>query len=636
MASHPDTPGVYLTRDDRAARGVVSLRTDVAAFTGIAERGPLAAPVRVETFRQFEAVFGGCIGSGYLAYAVRAFFENGGRTCLALRVASDDPELGAAAAGITLQDVAGVAALRLSASSPGSWGDGLAVIVNPAWRAETTAVAPPLLAEWLTVANTDGFAAGDFLRISQPGGPDAHRLLRLVEPGPRRLHFDAAVVGMIATAPVRIEVLEYDVAVQRNGMPAALYARLSLSPRHPRHIGTVLRARYPDDQGRLEGVPPLLTASLAETATLRPLDVTAGEAMVLRDGRDGLGGLTAADFVAALGLLEPLRDVSVLAVPDIHIQPVRGLRLPYTPPTLDPCALCPQPALPAAPIPPPEEDLPPPFGLVAIEQVQAAMLEQCERLRDRVALLDPPFATIRNDALGIGGLQAWGSRFDSSFGALYAPWIAVPDPLQTAPTRMIPPSGHVAGQLAATDLASGPHCAAANVPLVWAQRASLDIDPVRHGLLNAEGVNIIAARDGRPLRILGARTVSSDPTWRFFPVRRLICMLRRALDAATQWAVFEPNDEETRALLTQSIGIFLESLREGGALAGARPVESYRVRCDETNNPPAGRGRGELVVDIAVAPSIPFEFILLRLGRLDQSFELVEQGRLVNELQGAA
>src|SRR3712207_3470177 len=82
MALRPDTPGLYITHGDRARPGIVSLRTDVTGFVGIAERGPLRKPVRVETVRQFEAVFGGHIGGGYLAYAVRAFFENGGRTCL--------------------------------------------------------------------------------------------------------------------------------------------------------------------------------------------------------------------------------------------------------------------------------------------------------------------------------------------------------------------------------------------------------------------------------------------------------------------------------------------------------------------------------------------------------------------------
>lgn len=650
MAGRPETPGVYLMRDDRAAHGVVTLRTDVTGFVGLAERGPLCRPVRIETFRQFEAVFGGFIGSGYLAYAVRAFFENGGRTCLAVRVASPDPELGAAAASVALRDTSGAEVLVLSANAPGAWGEGLAVSINPAFRAETVATDPPLFAESLTVAQTDGFAAGDLLALSQPGMPPQYRLLRLVEPGQRRLHVvhpdpaarwptDAAVTGLLSSLPVRIETLEYDIAVRRKGAPAALHTRLSLSPRHPRFIGAVLRAEVPDEQGRLPAVPPLVIAQVAEapaTATPQPLDVIAGEALTLQGGRDGLGGLTAADFVAGLDALEPMRDLSILAVPDIHIQPVRRLRLPYLPPVTDPCAPCPQPVAPAAPIPPPEEDLPPRFSLAAIEQIQAAMLAQCERLRDRVALLDPPFETIRDDALGIGGLQAWRSRFDSAFGALYAPWLAVPDPLRTAPTRLVPPSGHVAGQLAATDLAAGPHRAAANIPIVWAQRPSLDIDPARHGLLNSEGVNVITARDGRALRILGARTVSSDPGWRFLPVRRFICMLRRALDAATQWAVFEPNNDETRGLLTQTIGIFLESLREGGALAGARPVESYRVRCDETNNPPSGRARGELVIDIAVAPAAPFEFILLRLGRIDQAFELTEQGRLSDDMLGAA
>jgi len=112
-------------------------------------------------------------------------------------------------------------------------------------------------------------------------------------------------------------------------------------------------------------------------------------------------------------------------------------------------------------------------------------------------------------------------------------------------------------------------------------------------------------------------------------------MLRRALDAATQWAVFESNGFETRTLLAQSIGAFLETLRRGGALAGAGPTEAFRVRCDETNNPPSARERGELHVDIAVAPARPLEFIVLRLSRVEEAFEVAEQGSLPAEQVGA-
>ena len=82
------TPGVYYERADASPRGIPALRMDVAGFVGIARRGPVDVPVPVQSWRQFQANFGDFTGAGYLAYAVRAFFENGGRKCWIVRVAS--------------------------------------------------------------------------------------------------------------------------------------------------------------------------------------------------------------------------------------------------------------------------------------------------------------------------------------------------------------------------------------------------------------------------------------------------------------------------------------------------------------------------------------------------------------------
>ena len=89
MASYT-TPGVYYETVDASGAAISAVRTDVAGFVGIAERGPVDVPVPVESWRQFQAHFGDVIGSGYLAYIVRGFFENGGRRCWAVRVASRD------------------------------------------------------------------------------------------------------------------------------------------------------------------------------------------------------------------------------------------------------------------------------------------------------------------------------------------------------------------------------------------------------------------------------------------------------------------------------------------------------------------------------------------------------------------
>jgi phage tail sheath protein FI len=182
----------------------------------------------------------------------------------------------------------------------------------------------------------------------------------------------------------------------------------------------------------------------------------------------------------------------------------------------------------------------------------------------------------------------------------------------------------VAGRIAATDLRRGVHVPPANLPLDWVQDVLLRIDEERHGLLNGLGVNVIRAVEGRGVRLLGARTLSSDGDWRYVNVRRLVTMVAKALDGALGWAVFEPNDWRTRAKLSVVIGSFLRSLWQRGALVGATPQEGFFLRCDEDNNPPALRERGELHIDIGLAPVTPFEFIVLRIGRDANAFALRE------------
>jgi phage tail sheath protein FI len=277
--------------------------------------------------------------------------------------------------------------------------------------------------------------------------------------------------------------------------------------------------------------------------------------------------------------------------------------------------------------------VPPRFGADAIALVHAAMVEQCERRRDRIALLDPPYDAVTPLTFAVSALREWRQRFDSAFATLYAPWLAVVDPLRAIPgrrsagaalTRAIPPSGHVAGVIAASDLTRGVHTAPANVPLAWVQDATLPLDDVRHGRLNALGINAIRVQPGRGLRVLGARTLSSDTDWRFLNVRRLLCMIEKAIDLSIQWAVFEHNDWRTRAKLALVVGSFLSECWQRGAFIGATAQEAYYVRCDESNNPPAARARGELLMEVGVAPTVPFEFIVLRIGRDANGFAIRE------------
>jgi len=316
----------------------------------------------------------------------------------------------------------------------------------------------------------------------------------------------------------------------------------------------------------------------------------------------------------------------VVAVPDIHIQPEPPARFsPPSPCIPDPCL--PLDVPPAAVAPAPSlGDLPPLFTEDAIYRVQAALIQHCEKLRDRMALLDPPFSAARDDKLGTGAVRAWRSRFVSKYAAFYYPWLRVVDPMRSSASslREIPPSGHVAGQYAQSDFRFGVHKAPANAPLTWAEDATVLVNGAGHGILNPAGINAIRALPGRGLRILGARTMSGDSDWQYVNVRRLMMMIEKAIEAAIQWAVFEPNSTLTRVKLNLTLTSFLLSLWQRGALIGASASDAFFVKCDDENNPQRERDQGRLLATIGVAPSRPFEFIILRVGRTHNQFEISE------------
>jgi uncharacterized protein len=651
---HPAAPGAYLQRNDQAP-ATAALRTDIPGFVGIAERGPVGVPVAVESMRQFEAVFGGYIGGGFLAYSVRAFFENGGRRARIVRVASDDPAQGATAATLVVPPVGGGDPWTVAASSPGAWGDGLSVSFVERTAGQVLIDQSRSLPSYASVASTSGFAANSLVRLTQAGAPAQFRVLAAIDAALKRLHWvdpDPArrgprqypVTGFDPGAPLLAESLTYDLVAYANGKLASLNQGLSLVPESQTFAGVLLGAidysKFDTPPGALPLVS-MIPPEIAATDVPAPLDIISDAVLTLMGGRDGVAALTQDDFIGGafdmtgatsprgLAALAAISEVAMLAAPDILIRPVEPTI--YNPPLIavDPCPVCPPPAPRAIPISPAvPEELPPIFADAAILAVQSAMIAQCEALGDRVALLDPPWDTASDSRVGVAPVRAWRDNFDSAFGALYFPWLAAPDPLRFAPTRALPPSGHVAGLIAATDIAIGVHKAPANADIAWAQDVTVPVDPPTHGVLNTLGVNVIRGDMGRPIRIMGARTVSSDPTFRFLNVRRLLCMIRTALQRSLRWVVFEPNTPLTRSTVTAGISRFLHQLWTQGALVGPSAAAAFQVICDDTNNSGTTQGAGQLIVHLAIAPSTPFEYVLLRLGLSDDSLDIQERGAI--------
>ncbi|HEX2093621.1 MAG TPA: phage tail sheath C-terminal domain-containing protein [Longimicrobiaceae bacterium] len=666
MLSASAPPGVRYERLDTSAPPVAAVRTDVAGFVGIAERGPLDEPVPVQSWRQFESRFGGFATAGLLPYAVRAFFENGGRRCWVVRVASRDTSGGAAEASVTLrlQDAGGgegAEAWKVRAATPGSWGNALSILLRETHVAQTVSVPAGSTPEATVVASIDRFARYTAVRITQEGAAPAYRVvsdvdanrkcLFWVHPDPAaRTAYDTPLAGFLPDAPLRIESVEYALLVYEGGRFVRAYPTLSPVPEHERYAARVLAAPDPvrpaDLQGELPAAPePVVVEELRPLPLLDFVPLHTGDetARALTGGRDGLALLQAGDFTGepadpqdstetraartrGFRALDTVDEVTTVAVPDLHVRPV-PLPPRATPPPcrVDPCIPATVPPAVAAPyVPEPEQ--PPVLPDDDVVRAQLDLVEHCEGRADRVALLDPPRSAALEASEGPAAVREWRRRFSSSYAVAYWPWISVVDPLRRSPVVPVPPSGHAAGQFARADFTEGVHRAPANFPLAWAQDVTQDAGAEVHGLLNSEGINVVRALPGRGLRLMGARTLYPDGAFRFLNVRRLLMMVRASLYRSTQWAAFEPNDWLTRAKLTLALSGFLLVLWRRGALAGATAAEAFRVRCDEENNPESERANGRLLAEVDLAPVHPLEFVVVRVGRSENEFEVAEAG----------
>jgi phage tail sheath protein FI len=238
--------------------------------------------------------------------------------------------------------------------------------------------------------------------------------------------------------------------------------------------------------------------------------------------------------------------------------------------------------------------------------VADALLSHCETRKDRFAVLDSP-ETIT------GGVDKLPKPRDSKYGAYYFPWIQVYDPDKG--NIFVPPSGHIAGVYSRTDSERGVHKAPANELVRGALGLKYNVSKGEQDLLNPKGINAIRFMNGG-IRIWGARTLSSDPSWRYINVRRLFIMVESSIERATQWVVFEPNDHRLWKRVQRTISSFLTLLWRNGALMGTSPEQAFYVKCDEETNPPEVIDAGQLVVEIGLAPVKPAEFVIFRIGQM--------------------
>jgi len=257
----------------------------------------------------------------------------------------------------------------------------------------------------------------------------------------------------------------------------------------------------------------------------------------------------------------------------------------------------------------------------AFQAVQLAMIAHCELMGDRMAILDPPPG---QNAQQIKDWRVEKAGYDSKYATLYWPRIKVLDPL-SGQNILVPPSGHMAGIWARNDNERGVHKAPANEVVRGAVSLEINITKNEHDLLNPEGINCIRAFPGRGIRVWGARTLSSDPAWKYVNVRRLFNYLEKSILTNTDWVVFEPNDRNLWFKIRRTIASFLVMEWRKGALFGSTPAEAFYVKCDDETNPAEAIDLGQVTCQIGVAPVKPAEFVIFQLAQLQGGVSLVSE-----------
>lgn len=237
-----------------------------------------------------------------------------------------------------------------------------------------------------------------------------------------------------------------------------------------------------------------------------------------------------------------------------------------------------------------------------------ALITHCQRMRYRVAVLDSP------DNQAISQVRDYRAILDTSHAAFYYPWVRILDPITQAPIH-VPPSGYVVGIYARNDNSPGVHKAPANEVVLGAIGLETLLNKSQQDVLNPIGINCLRFFENRGIRVWGARTLSSDPEWKYLNIRRYFAYLERSIEKSTQWAVFEPNGEALWANVRRSVEDFLYAEWRSGRLAGTKPAEAYFVRCDRSTMTQNDLDNGRMICLIGVAPLYPAEFVIFRIGQ---------------------
>jgi phage tail sheath protein FI len=608
-------PGVYVEEVSFRSKSIEGVPTSTTGFAGMTRYGPVqypngpttSEPRLITSFTEFERTYGGLEPLNmpteaderlcFTAHAARAFFENGGQRLYISRVYFDNglPNHGVAQLPIAVSDIFATWRARW----PGEFGNVL--VETQIVRSGNVAFVDPALnvvqaRRAKDRAVVEVLAAGSNIPKANAVPNPANLRVVVIDPNTGVQSFVDSGGGNSAIPLDAIVLLcEMQVVVTVSDDRIDAYQELGADPAQKRYIGKILDRDNPEDEDAVvyldwhpetsgdpapKFLPAKLLAALRGTADPgAPTRLTGG-----RDGAevspDDLAGQDAdpddvtkkATGLAALGEVD---DIAIVATPDAGAY---------------------------------EDD-------ADLITATSNLLIHAEQLRYRIAIVDGPPGASLNE------IRQFRGKFDSKYGALYYPWLEILDPLerpaQGAPPQIlhIPPCGAVAGIYARSDNERGVFKAPANEVVNGITQFELNVNKPRQDVLNPEGINALRFFEGRGNRVWGARTMSSDPEWKYVNVRRLFIYLEHSIDKGTQFAVFEPNNPTLWANIRQTIEDFLLVQWSEGALLGDKPEDAFFVRCDRTTMTQNDIDNGRLICLIGVAPTKPAEFVIFRIGQ---------------------
>lgn len=565
------SPGVYVEEFEFGSKPMEGVSTSTAGFIGLAERGPVeGVPQLVTNPADFQRMYGGYLSENefgeyrYLAYAVNQFFLNGGSRCFISRVAPED-----SACAVAYMPSKEKQVLQFTAKNPGMWGNNIRVVVTPSSKAKTQIleVIETNEGKKYLVKNGAGFYEGDIIIFT-----DGKKIVynKVVNSRDNVIAFENEfkedVVDKTILPTKIISTCEFSIEVSYNDI-VEFYDQMSFNVVAPNYVdkkmakSDLVEVHYLEDNKEI--IPPF-EQLVGKEKSVGSVSFTGGS-------NGSISNISAADFIGEdrgagrrTGIQSFLDNdvVSLIAIPGVT----------------DP-------------------------------NVQLTLVAHCENTGSRFAVLDIP-----KDARKVEDIIAHRNIFDTNYAALYHPWLTVFDPLDKK-NISIPPSGSMLGIYARSDNTRGVHKAPANEVVRGCVGLDCQFNTGEQDILNPKGVNLIRAFAGQGIRVWGARTATSNSSWKYINVRRLFIFIEESIKANTNWAVFEPNDEVLWVRVQRTISVFLTNLWRNGSLAGSSPEEAFFVHIGRDTMSQDDIDNGRLICVIGVAPVKPAEFVIFRISQ---------------------